>query len=149
MTESYKNRNFLISEVLGCITIILTSINVILAREMHSSGAPVWMPSFGFLYWSKTILAIVGLCYFFTSKVFIDDENPKYISVITLILLLYSLPIINMFFTMPFEILFSGISTARKQGITYESRIPTLIVWAIPAFIVMLDVFKKLFRIKK
>lgn len=148
--EKYKNIvNFTIAEFLACIAFVLTSANVILAKEMHVSGAPVWMPDFGLVYWIKTILAMLGLCYVFMSKVFANKENPKYIAVLTIILLLYSLPIVNMLFSMPFEALFSTNNKVHEQGITYQSRIPTIAVWAIPFFIVAADIFKKSLRIKK
>lgn len=149
MLTNFKNRNFIISESLACVTFILNSINVITAKEVSGPGAPAWIPDFGLAYWLKTILAIVGLWYFFTSRVFINKNTSRYVSICTLLVLLYSIPVINMFFAMPFEILFSGIGTFDARSINYESRIPNLIVWAIPTCILLVDIFRKLIRIKK
>ncbi len=147
--EGYRNKKFIIAEILACIAFILNTICVLTAKEIHGPGAPAWLPHFGIVYWFKTTLAIIGLFYFFTSGVFITKKMPRYISISTLIILWYSIPVVNFFFNIIFNMLFSGISIARKEGITFQSRIPTQIIWSIPVFIVAIYLLVKSLKIKK
>lgn len=149
--EGYKSNNFIIAEILACISFILNTVCVFTAKELHGPGAPAWLPSFGWVYWFKTILAVMGLFYFFTSRVFTAKEIPRYISISTLIVLWYSIPVVNLVFAIaiPFNVLFSGINVVREQGITFESRIPTQIIWSIPMFIVLTDFLIRLIKINQ
>lgn len=146
---NYKNRNFIIAEILACITFILNTICVLTAKELHAPWAPPWLPGFVLGYWLKTFLAVVGLSYFFKSKVFIAREKPRYVSISTLIVLWYSIPGVNLVFNFLFDILFSGIDVVREQGVTFESRIPTQIIWSIPMLIVLADLLMKVIKIIK
>lgn len=139
----FKERNFVIAEILACVSFILNTICVITAKELHGPGAPSWLPHFGFIYWSKTILAVIGLFYFFTSRVFTIKSITRYFAILTLILLWFSIPLINSILTLHLDALFTGLDVARKQGVTFESRIPTQIVWSIPMFIVMVDLLRR------
>ena len=72
--ESYKEKNFILAEILACVSFILNTISVVLA-ERGGSFAPAWVPIFNWIYWLKTILAAMGLFYFLTSKVFTTKEE--------------------------------------------------------------------------
>jgi len=141
---SFKERNFVIAEVLACTSFILNTICVVTGKERHGPTAPVWSPDFGFVYWLKTTLALVGLFYFFTSRVFAAKKTPLYVSVTTMVTLWYSVPMVNAFLTLDLDALFSGLYTAHKQVVSFGSRIPTQIVWSIPMIIVAIDLLRRL-----
>lgn len=143
----YKNTNFIIAEILACLSFVLNTICVVTAKNATGPFAPTWLPNFSFIYWFKTILAVVGIFYFFTSRVFITKEIPRYISISTLMILWYSIPVTNLVLHSPITIIFSKIQGS--SDITYESRIPTQITWSIPMFIVTVNLLKQLYSIKR
>lgn len=136
---SFKERNFVIAEVLACASFILNTICVVTGREMHGPTAPAWLPHFGVIYWSKTVLAVLGLFYFFTSGVFTAKKTLRIISISTLILLLYSIPMVNVGLYFFLLLIIMAIKGERYE--TYGDRIPVQIMWFIPMVIVMVDLF--------
>jgi len=67
MEENNRTRDFVIAEVLACVTFVLNTICVMTGEMKYGPTAPVWEPDFGLIYWLKTILAVVGIVYFFRS----------------------------------------------------------------------------------
>lgn len=144
--ESYKKTNFIIAEILACLSFILNTICVVTA-DRGGPFASAWVTHFGIIYWSKTILAIIGIYYFFTSKVFTAREIPHYISISTLIILWYSIPLINTVLIIIVGTIFKAL-----QGLStleYEDRIPIQIIWSVPFFIIVIVLLMKIFKIRK
>ncbi len=143
--EEYKKKNFIIAEILACVSFVLHTICVVTA-ERGGSCAPAWVPKFNLIYWLKTISAAIGLFYFFISRVFSIKQIPRYISISTLIILFYSIPIINTTFLLLFAIIFKII---RGSTFEYEDRIVIQIIWLIPALIVAIDILINLIKVRK
>jgi len=141
----YKNNRFIIAEILACVTFVLNTICVVTAKEIHQSFSPVWLPNFGLIYWLKTILAIVGIFYFFSSAVFIAKKGSHYISIPTLAILRYSVPGVNFLLYFPIAMLFI-VDKNQTAYQAYGVRIPVQIIWSIPAFLVAVDFIKKLVK---
>ncbi len=144
--ETYKKTNFIIAEILACISFILNTICVVTA-DRGGPFASVWITHFGIIYWSKTILAIIGIYYFFTSKVFTVREIPRYISICTLIILWYSIPFINTVLIIIVGTIFKAIQGS--STLEYEDRIPIQIIWSVPFFIIIRTLLMKIFKIIK
>ena len=88
MEENSRAGDFVIAEVLACVTFVLNTICVVTGKMKSGPTMPVWLPDFGLIYWFKTILAVVGIVYLFRSKL----TSPRHIFVSTLIALFYSIP---------------------------------------------------------
>jgi len=137
---SFKERNFVIAEVLACTSFILNTICVVTGKELHGEITPPWLPHFGFIYWLKTTLAIVGLFYFIFSRVFTTKSISRYISISTLMILLYSIPFINNW--LYFFLLLIVVAIKGERYETFGDRIPVQIMWSIPMIIVMTDLLR-------
>jgi len=148
MEENSRDRDFVIAEVLACVTFVLNTICVVTGKMKSGEMMPVWLPDFGLVYWLKTVLAIIGLVYLFRSKII----HPLYIFILTLVVLLYSIPVINSFLTFPFDYILSG--NIMLQGIDYDvniadkkmfdARVYTQIAWSLPVLIIVANLFMKL-----
>lgn len=145
-SENYKSGRFITAELLACVTFILNTICVVTAKEKHGPFSPAWLPHFGVVYWTKTILAYIGVIYFFMSRPFFEKRVSRYVIVCTLVVFCYSIPVVNSLLTLPLDAIFSLESLSRNQGTTYESRIPTQIIWSIPMFMVAFDLLKRLIK---
>ncbi|HTY45762.1 MAG TPA: hypothetical protein VMD52_07235 [Patescibacteria group bacterium] len=126
---------------------MLNTFCVFAANELHGAAAPVWLPNFGLIYWSKTSFAIAGAIFFIRLKEIFKQKN-NFLSLSIVILILYSIPGFNFILALPLNILFSGVATLKNQGITFQSRIPTQIVWSIPALVLTIDLVYKIFGAK-
>lgn len=147
MEGDIDKRNFIIAEVLACTSFILNTICVITA-ERGGPFASAWVTNFGLIYWFKTLMATAGLFYFFTSRAFITREISRYMSILTLIILWYSMPLANAAFVLIAGTIFKAIQSS-SASLQYEDRIPIQIIWAIPAFMIAINLLAKLPNIKK
>jgi len=134
----YKNKNFVISEILACVSFILNTICVITAKDSSGPGSSAWNPDFGLLYWSKTIFAFAGIFYFLKQGLFGKKVARGYLIISTLIVLLYSIPIMNLSFIIITAMLLKLIGIV-SLPLKYQDRIPIQIFWSMPVFIIILD----------
>ena len=148
--ETHKIFNFIIAEILACVSFIFNTICVMTA-DRGGAWAPAWVPKFNLFYWLKTTLAIIGLFYFFTSRVFTTKQIPRYISIFTLIILWYSIPLVNTNFILIVGPLFKALQmlSLSPPSFEYEDRIPIQLIWSLPAFIVVINLLIKLARIQR
>ncbi|MEW6100896.1 MAG: hypothetical protein AB1481_01200 [Candidatus Omnitrophota bacterium] len=137
-----KKKNFLIAEALAVASFILNTALVFTGQENYGATSSVWLPSFGLVYWLKTLLALAGLYYFSKAKAFSSQEIPRFISIIVFVVLLYSIPGINMFLYLPVLLFFKGYTSTA----IYKARIPTQMIWAIPAFVCLIDMLLRLLK---
>jgi hypothetical protein len=145
--NTYKDKKVIICEVLVIGSFLLNTFCVLTAKELHGAAAPVWLPRFDVVYWLKTFLAISGAFFFVKTKEKFNQEN-RFLSILIFSLIVYSIPGLNFILALPFNIIFSGVSTLKNQGITFQSRIPTQIAWSIPVFVLAVDLVKRIFKIK-
>ncbi|MEW6100895.1 MAG: hypothetical protein AB1481_01195 [Candidatus Omnitrophota bacterium] len=138
-----KTKDFMIAEVLAVVSFILNTILVFAGKETHAPFSAIWLPSFGLVYWIKTLLALAGLYYFFKAKAFSSQEIPRFISIIVFVVLLYSIPGINMILFGPALSIFFDRNDVRM---TYQARIPAQMIWAIPAFVCLIDMLLRLLK---
>ena len=89
-TIECKMNNFVIAEVLACISFILNSVCVITAKDSSGPGSLAWNPDFGLLYWLKTIFAFIGIYCFSKSGIFSSKTTKRYLIISTLVVILYS-----------------------------------------------------------
>jgi len=147
MGESVNKKLFLIAENLACISFIFNMICVITA-ERGGAGSSAWITNFGVVYWFKTLLAVTGLFCFFGSRIFVSKLAPIYVTISTLIILLYSIPIINMSLTIIIGVLFK-ILQSKVVSLEYEDRLIIQTIWLIPVFIVIKDIFSGMIKVNK
>jgi len=145
MEKNKRDEYFIIAEILACISFILHTICVVTA-ERGGSFAPAWITNFNAIYWLKTVSAIIGFYCFFISGVFNTKDISRYISISTLIILLYSLPIINTVFLFIFAIIFKII---RGSTFEYEDRILIQTIWFIPLIFIIGDLCTNLSKKRK
>jgi CBS domain containing-hemolysin-like protein len=153
MQENNRARDFVIAEVLACVTFVLNTICVVTGKIKHGPTAPVWEPDFGLIYWLKTILAVVGIVYFFRSRKYPASLIIKFF---TIVLLLFSLPVINFILTFYPSLIFSGNIMLRGTNFdvnyasmrAFNARIPTQATWSIPVFIIMIDLLVRFIKKK-
>jgi len=152
MEENNRARDFIIAELLACVTFVLNTICVVTGERKYTAGSAIWEPHFGLIYWLKTILAVVGIVYFFRSC---KAPVPWYVKFCTLIILLFSVPIINLILTFYPDLIFSGNIMLRGQmhyNVSeadmryFSARIPTQIAWSIPMLLIANDLIAKLMR---
>jgi len=153
MEEKNQARDFVIAEVLACVTFVLNTICVVTGERKYTAGSSVWEPDFGLIYWLKTILAVIGIVYFFRSRKYPASLLIKFF---TIVLLLFSLPVINFILTFYPSLIFSG--NIMLRGINFDvnyasmrsfnARIPTQATWSIPMFIIMIDLLVRFIRKK-
>lgn len=141
----YRKKNFVIAEISACVSFILNTVCVIMANR-GGPFAPAWLPRFDSFYWLKTILAASGVFYYLISNAFTSKEVPRYISIITFIILLYSVPFINSLFLIPFA---STLKVFRGSTFNFDDRITVQAIWSIPALILVLDLFVRLAKNQK
>lgn len=140
----YNKSYFLIAELLAFLAFVFNSVCVIMADR----GGPfvaAWMPKFDLFYWLKTIFAVSGLVYYSISRALTSKEVPSHISLITLIILLYSIPFINSLFLIPFAVV---LKLFRGTTFYFDDRIAIQGVWSILVLILVLDFFIRLMKIQ-
>jgi len=150
MEEKNQARDFVIAEVLACVTFVLNTVCVVTGEMKHGPTSPVWLPDFGLIYWLKTILAVVGIVYLFRSKL----TRPRYIFILTLTLLLYSVPVLNSFLAWPVIYFLSGAIMVDTSGLDsnyardliFNARIPTQIFWSLPMLLIANNLLFKIIR---
>ena len=98
-------------------------------------GSGWWNTNFNLSYWFKTIAAIIGLFYFFRSRAFTAKHVPRYLSIFTLIILWYSIPIVNFIFLYIPAIIAKGII---HYDFKYEDRIIIQFTWLVSVFLLLL-----------
>ncbi|MDD5513138.1 MAG: hypothetical protein PHD09_05170 [Candidatus Omnitrophica bacterium] len=148
MEEKNQARDFVIAEVLACVTFVLNTICVVTGERKYTAGSAVWQPDFGLIYWLKTILAVIGLVYLFRSKL----TRPYHIFISTLVVLFYSIPIVNFILASHLNSFLSGsfllYGTSRdldySSDLIFKGRIPTQLFWSIPMLLIANDLLAKI-----
>jgi hypothetical protein len=132
----YKKKNFIIAVILTSVSFIL---NTVCVANSHGSGGEFgsvwWNTDFNLFYWIKTIVAIFGLFYFFRSGIFTTKQVPRYLSIFTLIILLYSIPIVNFIFLFIPAIILKGII---HYDFVYKDRVIIQLIWPVFVFVLLL-----------
>ena len=150
MQENNRARDFVIAEVLACVTFVLNTICVVTGGMKSGEMMPVWLPDFGLIYWLKTVLSVIGLVYLFRSKII----HPLYIFILVLVVLLYSIPVINSFLTFPFDYILSGavmvnaseLDSNYASDMMFKIRIPTQVFWLMPTLLLLNDLIAKFIK---
>lgn len=138
MEEKIRESRFLIAEILACVSFILNTISVISV----TGGGPIGpTPKFGLIYQIKTLTAIFGIFYFFYSGVFSLKQVSWRKKILTILILLYSIPIINILLNLPLIVLFKKMF---NTVFDYREMIISQIIWCIPVLIIAIDIAKRL-----
>ena len=133
---------FIIAEVLAVVSFILNTINVILTKEGSGPYSAVWV-QFGPIYWLKNLAVIFGLIYFFKSHIFWKRGWTLIVSCGTLLIIAYSIPVINFAFQFISEEVYRyfWIGALTPQ---YQNRITIQAIWSIPVAIPLADLIRRL-----
>jgi len=137
MEKNKRDEYFIFAEILACASFILNTISVV---TLEGSSPIELVPKFDFIYQLKTILAFVGIFCFFLSRGFSLKLIPWYIRVLTIFVLLYSIPIINMFLVLPVAVVFRKFL---NSSFGYREMIISQIIWGVPFLAITRDVFMR------